>query len=92
MRNEVWCAKECRYTVTPGFHQRNINLDIRPRGQDSDHDCGVQLQGAAPLADTLRPKTVEEVVGQDHLTTGPDALLSDARVAAENIIFWGPPG
>ncbi|KAH9985467.1 DNA polymerase III, clamp loader complex, gamma/delta/delta subunit [Russula vinacea] len=71
--------------------------DSRGQGShDYDHcDRDVQSQEAAPLADRLRPKTVEEVVGQDHLTTGPDALLgfgSDASVTTENIIFWGPPG
>lgn len=74
-----------------------FNSDSHGQGShDYDHcDRDVQSQEAAPLADRLRPKTVEEVVGQDHLTTGPDALLgfgSDASVTTENIIFWGPPG
>jgi hypothetical protein len=61
----------------------------------NDDDNDDRLQEAAPLADKLRPKTVEQVVGQDHVTTGPDALFgldSDAPVTTENIIFWGPPG
>ena len=70
-------------------------FNSRPRGQGLHDDRDVPSQEAAPLADRLRPKTVEEVVGQDHLTTGPDALLgfgSDVPVTTENIIFWGPPG
>ncbi|KAH9969947.1 P-loop containing nucleoside triphosphate hydrolase protein [Russula compacta] len=57
-----------------------------------DHEH-VQLQDAAPLADKLRPKTLEQIVGQVHLT-GPNTLLFDANggVTTENIIFWGPPG
>ena len=53
----------------------------------------VQLQDVTPLADKLRPKTLEQVVGQVHLT-GPNTLLFDAngRVTTKNIIFWGPPG
>lgn len=46
-----------------------------------------------PLADRLRPRHIDEVVGQAHLL-GPDAPLG--RMLAEghlgSIIFWGPPG
>ena len=46
-----------------------------------------------PLADRLRPRSLGEVVGQDHLL-GPDGPLG--RMLAEgnpgSIIFWGPPG
>jgi putative ATPase len=45
------------------------------------------------LADRLRPKTLAEVVGQDHII-GPDGPIG--RMVAANrphsIIFWGPPG
>src|SRR5471030_1178524 len=46
-----------------------------------------------PLADALRPTTLEEVVGQSHLV-GPGKPL---RVAFESgkphsMILWGPPG
>jgi putative ATPase len=63
-------------------------MNIRPRGQRA-HDRDVQVQEAAPLADKLRPKTAEEVVGQGHLL----GFSSDIVPATtENIIFWGPPG
>jgi len=47
----------------------------------------------APLAERMRPRTLDEVVGQEHLT-GPGKLL---RAAVEqdripSLIFWGPPG
>src|SRR5215469_5037232 len=46
-----------------------------------------------PLADRMRPGTLDEYVGQEHLI-GPGKPL---RVAIErddrgSIIFWGPPG
>jgi len=46
-----------------------------------------------PLAEKLRPRNLDEVVGQEHLT-GPDGPI---RKMIENdtlnsIIFWGPPG
>ena len=46
-----------------------------------------------PLADRLRPKTLAEVVGQDHLV-GDDGPLG--RMAGQgrltSLILWGPPG
>ncbi len=46
-----------------------------------------------PLADLLRPQTLEEVVGQDHLV-GADAPLGKMVAARKlsSMIFWGPPG
>jgi putative ATPase len=46
-----------------------------------------------PLAERIRPKTLSELVGQEHLT-GKGSIL---RVAIEinsvpSMIFWGPPG
>ena len=52
-----------------------------------------EAQAPRPLADRLRPQTLAEVVGQDHLLKdeGPLArLLSAGRMAS--IILWGPPG
>ncbi|MGL4290116.1 MAG: replication-associated recombination protein A [Phreatobacter sp.] len=46
-----------------------------------------------PLADRLRPKTLAEVAGQDHLT-GPDGALTRLLRTRSlgSLIFWGPPG
>jgi putative ATPase len=46
-----------------------------------------------PLADRLRPSTLDELVGQDHLL-GPDTPLGRmfARGELSSIILWGPPG
>lgn len=66
-------------------------MNIRPRGQVG-HNRDVQIQDAAPLAEKLRPKTVDEVVGQDHLLAIGLSTDSDAPATSENIIFWGPPG
>jgi putative ATPase len=46
-----------------------------------------------PLADRLRPKTLTEVVGQEHLT-GPEGALTRmiASGSLGSMIFWGPPG
>jgi putative ATPase len=46
-----------------------------------------------PLADRLRPRTLDEVVGQDHLL-GPDGTITRmlARGSLASLILWGPPG
>jgi putative ATPase len=46
-----------------------------------------------PLAERLRPVSLEQVVGQDHLL-GPDGPLGRMLAAGKlaSIILWGPPG
>lgn len=46
-----------------------------------------------PLADRLRPQTLSDVVGQDHIL-GPEGPLSRMIAAKKlaSVIFWGPPG
>jgi putative ATPase len=46
-----------------------------------------------PLAERLRPQTLEEYVGQQHLV-GPGAVLRQAIEAGKipSFILWGPPG
>ena len=49
--------------------------------------------GPRPLADQLRPKSLSEVIGQDHLLS-PDGPLG-AMLAAHSLsslVLWGPPG
>ena len=50
------------------------------------------LKGA-PLAERLRPRTLGEIVGQDHLT-GPEGAIGRMVAAGKlaSIILWGPPG
>ncbi|MGN6356365.1 MAG: replication-associated recombination protein A [Novosphingobium sp.] len=47
----------------------------------------------APLADRLRPRTLTEVVGQEHLT-GPEGAIGRMVAAGRltSMILWGPPG
>lgn len=52
-----------------------------------------RLRRSAPLADRLRPASLDDVVGQDHLL-GPGrplrALVDADRLSS--VILWGPPG
>ena len=55
--------------------------------------AGLSDGAPRPLADRLRPKTLIEVVGQDHLI-GPEGTLSRMLLnkRLSSIILWGPPG
>ena len=47
----------------------------------------------APLAERMRPKTLEEVVGQSHLLgTGKPLRLAFESGKLPSMILWGPPG
>ncbi len=55
--------------------------------------AGLRPEAPRPLADRLRPASLEEIVGQDHLL-GPEGpigrLVAAHRLAS--MILWGPPG
>ena len=48
---------------------------------------------AAPLAERLRPQTLDDYIGQKHLV-GPDAVLRKMIESGHisSFILWGPPG
>ncbi|RJY08974.1 replication-associated recombination protein A [Aurantiacibacter aquimixticola] len=47
----------------------------------------------APLADRLRPRSLAEVIGQEHLT-GPEGAIGRMVAAGRlsSMVLWGPPG
>ncbi|MFP5204866.1 MAG: replication-associated recombination protein A, partial [Acidobacteriota bacterium] len=50
------------------------------------------LPGAAPLAERMRPRTLDELCGQEHLTgPGKPLRVQIERDDAASMIFWGPP-
>lgn len=55
--------------------------------------AGLDRNAPRPLADRMRPTTLSEVVGQDHLV-GHDGILTRliASKSLGSLIFWGPPG
>ncbi|MGD1992861.1 MAG: AAA family ATPase [Anaerolineae bacterium] len=59
-----------------------------------EHSRKEQIKQEAPLAARMRPRTLDEFAGQDHIV-GQGRLLRRA-IAADRIfsslIFWGPPG
>lgn len=63
-------------------------------------DSGLPVDSRAPLAVRMRPRTLDEVVGQDHLL-GPGSPLrrlvrpDDGRsggAGVSGVVLWGPPG
>jgi putative ATPase len=55
--------------------------------------AGLAKRAPHPLADRLRPTSLSEVVGQDHLV-GPEGTLTRMLRAGRvpSMILWGPPG
>src|SRR5579871_2351296 len=55
--------------------------------------AGLEPSTPTPLADRLRPTSLDEVVGQDHLLghDGPIRRMAEAHRLA-SMILWGPPG
>src|SRR5690242_20481385 len=65
----------------------------RARPADRSPDDDPLPDAARPLADRMRPRTLDEIVGQDHLLAPGRALrrtIESDRVPS--MIFWGPPG
>src|SRR4051812_4331082 len=88
--------------VAPECHLRGFACDLRGRDkrqpdmslfQPIPDPSNNPADRSRPLADRMRPRTLDEYVGQEHLI-GPGKPL---RVQIErddlgSIIFWGPPG
>jgi putative ATPase len=58
-----------------------------------DHARQEQIANEAPLAARMRPRTLDEFIGQEHIV-GPGRLLRRAIQADQlsSVIFYGPPG
>lgn len=67
------------------------DVDGRPV-QAQEHERGTRTAGV-PLAELMRPRHLDEVVGQSHLL-GPDRPLRLAFESGQphSMILWGPPG
>jgi putative ATPase len=65
----------------------------RDAGSPSHGTADEPLPQGAPLAARMRPKTLDDFVGQPHLV-GPGSVLrtSIERGACPSMILWGPPG
>lgn len=85
--------------VNKPFQKRRTTGDISQLSHTATsvkrtrHTIGSHLQAASPLAERLRPNSLDDFVGQVHLT-GPNSFLStlSEKGAIGSIILWGPPG
>ncbi len=71
-----------------------MGVDVTKSATLFDHAREERLKREAPLAARMRPRTLEEFVGQRHIV-GPGKLLRRAIEADRlfsSLIFWGPPG
>ena len=66
-------------------------MDLFSRLQSANSDGAVDA--GAPLAERMRPRSLEEFIGQEHLL-GPGKLLELALHSKQlpSLILWGPPG
>ena len=62
-------------------------------GEDPGSAAAAAAAASAPLASRMRPRTLDEFVGQDHLV-GPGKMLRAMieRDEIPSMILWGPPG
>jgi len=60
---------------------------------DAPQSAPEEMREDAPLADRLRPRSLAEVIGQEHLT-GPEGAIGRMVAAGRlsSMILWGPPG
>src|SRR6185503_9147777 len=95
-------ALEARAGRAPGRPGGSSRLASSPRERGSLRDTMDLFEQpastagttpAGPLADRMRPSTLDEVVGQEHLL-GPGRVLRAAIESGElhSMILWGPPG
>ena len=60
---------------------------------DPTPDLTTRAPVSAPLADRMRPRTLDEYVGQEHLLgPGKPLRVQIERDDPASMIFWGPPG
>ena len=56
---------------------------------DASHNPGDRTR---PLADRMRPRNLDEFVGQEHLIAPGKPLRVQIERDISSLIFWGPPG
>src|SRR5512142_1219574 len=56
-------------------------------------DANAPIDRTRPLADRMRPRDLDEFVGQEHiLAPGKPLRVQIERDDIGSLIFWGPPG
>ncbi len=79
---------------TPDIHPwRSVFCGVKSTMSDLFVGSGPDDLSGQPLAARMRPRTLDEFLGQEHIL-GPDSILRAAIEKDEltSLIFWGPPG
>ena len=77
----------------PAPHTRQPRRPAQPASALDEPDAAQTPPGSRPLAARMRPRTLDEILGQRHLLDEGRALRrSIERDQAPSMIFWGPPG
>ena len=72
---------------------RNLPEPDETESERSRHKREVEARAPRPLADRMRPQTLDEFVGQEHLLApGKPLRVQIERDDPASMIFWGPPG
>src|SRR3954467_8090414 len=64
-----------------------------PKGREIFRAAAEKEPRLVPLAERMRPRTLDEIAGQKHIL-GPNTLLREAIETDQvpSLVFWGPPG
>ena len=78
--------RKLRGQATTGVHKSASHMDLFAQSAR-------KRQVGQPLAERMRPRSIDELVGQTHLV-GPGRILSNLGPgrAIPSLILWGPPG
>src|SRR5579875_1976166 len=98
MRRPDNAASECRSRT---FYQRTafnfslvyLSSSVKPMSLFGSTSGLSTKPATAPLAERMRPRTLDEYAGQEHLLgPGKPLRVQIERDDAASMIFWGPPG
>ncbi len=68
-------------------------FDNQPDGPQLSSKTPSHAMAGVPLAERMRPRTLDELCGQEHLVgAGKSLRVQIERDDASSMIFWGPPG
>jgi putative ATPase len=85
------CYRNRRFVVAAA--QGNHHMDADLFSKDDTPKTSGKTTLLAPLAERLRPKTLDEVIGQRHLIgEGKPLSIAFALGKPHSMILWGPPG
>jgi putative ATPase len=76
-----------------GFNLRPAMSDLFSIDQNTATSAAARTDANTPLAERLRPRTLADVIGQEHLTgEGMPLRIAFESGKPHSMILWGPPG